>query len=82
MVIDIELLTTPKVIELDLELGTIVYEGGGPPYEGEYDVTPKINEQKLKTKGKTMKKDVTVYSIPYSEVSNPEGGETVNIAFE
>ena len=29
-----------------------------------------------------MKNDVTVYSIPYSEVSNPEGGETVNIAFE
>lgn len=82
MVIDIELLTTPKVIELDLELGTIVYEGGGPPYEGEYDVTPKIGEQTLPTKNKTMKEDVTVYAIPYSEVSNPEGGETVNIAFE
>ena len=82
MVIDIELLTTPKEINLDLELGTIVYEGGGPPYEGEYDVTPKIEEQKLETKNKTMKEDVTIFAIPYSSVTNPEGGETVNIAFE
>lgn len=81
MVIDIELLTTPKVIELDVELGTIIYEGGGPPYEGEYDVTPKIEEQTLFTKNKTMKKDVTIHEIPYSETTNPEGGKTVNIAF-
>ena len=29
-----------------------------------------------------MASDVTVLEIPYSEVSNPEGGITVNIAYE
>lgn len=79
---EVELITAPEIIELDLELGTIVYEGGGPPYEGEYDVTPKVREQVLPTKNKSMREDLTIYAIPYSEVSNPEGGETVNIAFE
>lgn len=60
-----------------------VIEGGvSPPYEGEYTITPKVSQQEFETKNKRMKEDLTVLSIPYSQVSNPQGGLTVNIAFD
>ena len=57
--------------------------GGGhfPYYDGDYIVTPKTTEQTLATARKSMRSDVTVEAIPYSEVSNPAGGNTVNIAY-
>lgn len=67
-------------IDLELDIGTQIGTGGFP-YLGPYDVVPMIDEQKLNTKNKSMEDDVTVFAIPYSSVSNPEGGETVNIAF-
>jgi len=52
----------------------------GPPiiiganvYEGPYTVTPKLTQQSLLTADKNMTQDVTVFSIPYAEVSNPKG---------
>lgn len=74
----------PDELELNLEfeLGTLIRGGGGIPYEGPYQVTPKVNEQILLTRDKTMEDDVTIFEIPYSSVSNPQGGETVNIAFD
>lgn len=54
--------------------------GDLPAYDGEYIVTPLANsEQKLLTKGKYNKSDITVEQIPYYEVSNDEGGTTINI---
>lgn len=78
LVIDID------IVEENLELD--VTEGGGsggslPFYKGPYTVTPKVDEQTLATAQKSMSKDVTVEKIPYSEVTNPSGGTTVNIAF-
>ena len=62
---------------------TIREGGGGEPYDGEYDVTPKVSAPVvLQTEGKTMKKDVTVLKIPQFEVSNPEGGKTLIIGDE
>ena len=62
---------------------TIRGGGGGEPYTGEYDVTPKVSTPVvLQTEGKTMKKDVTVLKIPQFEVSNPEGGKTLIIGDE
>ena len=57
--------------------------GGGhfPYYNGDYVVTPKTYEQTLATTRKSMRDDVTVEAVPYSEVSNPQGGFTVNIAY-
>lgn len=49
------------------------------PYMGEYEVTPKTVEQYLDTDRKYMKKDVTVFEIPYAETSNVYG-TTVTIA--
>ncbi len=48
-------------------------------YTGSYVVKPLVSEQTLATKNKVMANNVTVLKIPYSEVSNNEGGHTVTI---
>lgn len=47
-------------------------------YSGDYEVTPKIQEQVLNTYDRHMNDDVTIKAIPYFEVSN-EQGQTVII---
>ena len=64
-----------------VELGRPVYLGG-EPYEGPYDVTPKVTAQTLQTAQKFMREDVSVRAIPYFDVSNPAGGNTIYIANE
>lgn len=45
-----------------------------PPYEGEYEVTPKTyDEQILPTRNKRMINNLTVKKIPQYEVSNDSG---------
>lgn len=53
-----------------------------PEYEGSYSVAPRVVEQTLPTKQKSMEEDMTVEAINYLEVTNPEGGKTVTIGFE
>lgn len=50
-------------------------------WDGNYIVTPSIFSQSLNTKGKVMRENVTINEIPYSEVSNTSGGNTVHIGF-
>jgi len=50
-----------------------------PKYEGEYSITPQVNEQTLLTAQKYMDADVKIEKIPYSEVSNNSGGKTATI---
>ena len=69
-------------IEATIQVEGVIEGGASPPYEGEYEITPKIDEQVFETKDKRMTQDLKILSIPYSEVSNPEGGLTVNIAFD
>ena len=53
----------------------------GEPYDGDYEVTPKIDEATvLPTAQKLLARDVTVKKIPYYEVSNNSGGLTIYIA--
>lgn len=57
-----------------------ILKGGGAVtdwYTGDYEVTPRISEQTLPTKAKTMRDDVTVYGIPKWETSNPYGTTAV-----
>lgn len=74
----------PAVTEAD-DGKVLQVEGGEwvakklPVYEEEYFVTPSATAQTLSTAGKTMTDDLTVEEIPYYEVSNAEGGTTVNI---
>jgi hypothetical protein len=53
-----------------------------PPYEGDYEVTPKVIEQKLPTAKKLLAEDVKIKEIPYFEVGNLSGGNTVYIGNE
>lgn len=84
-------LTFDKEIPIDVELeisGNLeltIEEGSGgtlPYFNGPYNVTPRKVEQILETKNKSMRDDVTVEEIPYSEVSNPQGGITATIGYE
>lgn len=52
---------------------------GGDPYDGEYDITPKVEAQTMPTKEKIMLEDVTIRAIPYAEVTNQSNGKTVTI---
>lgn len=52
---------------------------GGEKYEGNYEIVPKVQEQKLPTKNKLLTDDVTIKSIPVVKVSNASGGNTVII---
>ena len=59
--------------------GPPVYVGGKGTYEGPYTVTPHVsNNQVLPTNDLVMSDDVTVFKIPYAEVSNISG-KTVTI---
>lgn len=75
----------PKVADDDNGRVLIVENGKWvcndlPIYDGEYTVTPLADgEQTLLTKGKYNTRDITVKKIPYYEVSNDEGGTTINI---
>lgn len=54
-----------------------------PTYEGEYEVTPKVYENKtLQTKNHSMKNDILIRKIPQSEVSNLSNGTTLIIGEE
>ena len=61
----------------------VVVRTGHKTYEGPYEVTPKADEQQtLQTKGMSMKEDMTVKAIPYFDVSNNAGGQTIYIGTE
>lgn len=52
----------------------------GEPYDGEYEVTPKIDEATvLPTAQKLLARDVTVKKIPITKVGNNSGGNTIII---
>lgn len=51
-------------------------------YDGEYIVTPSVEQQTLATADKLLTDDVTVKEIPFYEVSNNSGGTTVYIGNE
>lgn len=67
------------IINLTIEEGS---GGTLPYYTGSYEVTPRKVEQVLGTKNKSMRDDVTINPITYSETTNPEGGKTVVIGYE
>lgn len=53
-----------------------------PKYSGETEVTPATTAQTLATAQKLMANDVTINPIPYYEVGNNSGGNTVHIGKE
>ncbi len=53
----------------------------GEIYDGDYEVTPKVDAQSLPTATKVMLQDVQIKKIPYFETSN-EYGNTIYIGSE
>lgn len=53
---------------------------GGTPYTEAYEVTPTMAEQVLATRSKTMRDDLTVHAIPYTQTTNESGGYMAIIA--
>lgn len=71
-----------NISEKDLLLSYKFTEGfadSKPDYAGSYKVVSSFTEQKLPTKDKSMNDDVTIYGIPFSEVTNIFNGITVTI---
>lgn len=56
------------------------YTTSAKAYAGEYEVTPTVNGKKLETRQRYMTDDVTILAIPFFEVGNTSGGNTVYIA--
>ena len=78
--IDIDIL---PLQEIDVEQdGININVNPAPSYEGEYEVIPKITEQTLPTAQRLLEEDVHIKEIPYFEVSNNSGGNTVYIGNE
>lgn len=77
-IIDVEISSATPEIEISLTSAQHTYK----KYDGEYDVTPTVDGQTLKTANKLMEQDVNIRAIPFYEVSNAFDGETVYIAKE
>ena len=60
----------------------ITEQGDVDYYDGSYTVTPKVEEQSLPTAKKYLAEDVRIKEIPFFEVSNLEGGQTIFIGKE
>lgn len=88
--LDVDLLQGSQLIPLELSESSqtidIELVGGGsgrlPYYNGAYVVDPRKVEQTLETKNKSMKENVVVNEIFYSETGNPAGGNTAYIGME
>lgn len=64
---------------LEGSIGAKVINIGGKPYEGEYEVTPKFNLQKLNTKGAILQEDIIINQISVNKAANNAGGNTIVI---
>ena len=72
-------------LDLDMDFGDEIVLNvnyNADPYDGEYEITPRITEQTLPTAMKLMTEDLTVRAIPRYDVSNTSGGTTIFIANE
>ena len=59
----------------------VVVPSGGNPYDGPYEVVPKVEAQTLATKQKYLSEDIHVLSVPFYEADN-KNGTTIYIASE
>lgn len=73
-------LSTDSSVKIDFDVGLEYGQGGRlPDYTGSYEVIPKLVDQTLPTKDKSMTDDVVVKEVPVARVSNPSGGKTCTI---
>ena len=77
--LDVSINTNEQPIDVSIEGSS---ESRLPYYDGPYVVEPKKGDQELETKNKSMRDNVTVKSIYFSETTNVGGGYTVVIGKE
>ena len=82
-VLYLDVLLNDGVQELQVEMMGGNNGGGGgeilPYYSGNYEVNPSKVTQTLETANKSMRRDVIIHPISYSETINDSGGLTVTI---
>lgn len=59
--------------------GTVQAGKSYPEYEGKYEIAPSTGTQVLPTRNRIMTEDIMIKEIPYQEVTNKSGGQTVTI---
>ena len=69
-------------VDVQVDAVTRIPAGDVTVYDGPYEAIPKVEAQTLPTAKKLMREDVSVRAIPYFDVSNPAGGNTIYIANE
>lgn len=74
--IDVEFEDDPLLLDVELSGGGA---GRFPYYKGSYDIEPRKSEQTLSVEDKSMKDDVIIRPIFYSETINQGGGYTAVI---
>ena len=88
LIIDIEIeneetieLVSEEETVLDIQEEKIIVEvKDSDKYKGEYEFTPLAHQKQIvETKNKVLAEDITIFEVPYFEVSNKEG-TTVYIA--
>ncbi len=74
-----DLIFEEEDLEFDLDFEEVqIIHTHYDPYMGPYEVIPKAwEDQILATNGKNMTDDVTVFEVPYDEVTNPTGTTVV-----
>ena len=77
--LDVDITTSSQTIEIDLVGGG---SGRFQYFAGTNEVDPRKVEQTLETENKSMREDVTINAIYYSETLNVGGGNTAYIGME
>lgn len=78
-IIPIEFNKTNEYFELEFNNYQQVISSEVPKYEGEYTVIPEVEKKEVPTRQKFLEQNIEVLAIPYLEVANSAGGETVTI---
>lgn len=81
--LNVDFRTRNEKTKVDFEHLQVVSDNVGVDYyKGNYTVTPKVEKQELATRQKFLTENVKIKEIPFFEVSNLEGGQTVFIGKE
>ena len=81
--LNVDFRTRNEKIKVDFEHLQVVSDNVGVDYyKGNYTVTPKVEKQELATRQKFLTENVKIKEIPFFEMSNLEGGQTVFIGKE
>lgn len=80
--VQVDAANTMEPVDVQVDAVTRIPAGDVPVYDGPYEAIPKVTAQTLQTAQKFMREDVSVRAIPYFDVSNPAGGNTIYIANE